>query len=89
MIDWSKFESPVHNSVIINIFKKLTLNLIRPAANIIFNSHNSKQIKSITQSRLRLRHLLGTYSKHSFKTHYTLSVIIEITLNYFVFYLFK
>ena len=67
MIDWSKFESPVHNSVIIDIFKKLTLNLIRPAANIIFNSHNSKQIKSITQSRLRLRHLLGTYSKHGFQ----------------------
>ena len=62
IIEWNEFEPHLRDSASHGIFKNSILNFIRPVANRIFKSHNSKEIKLI----IRLGQELQLLSKSTF-----------------------
>ena len=67
IIEWNNLYHKIRNSSRFNIFSKSILNFIRPSANSLFNSHNSKEIKFITRLQLGLSHLWEHKLKFSFQ----------------------
>ena len=67
IIKWNKLDLNIRNSESLNIFKKTLLNFIRPSGIIVFNCHNSKEVKLLIKSRLGLSHLREHKFKHSFQ----------------------
>ena len=67
IIEWNKLNHNIRNSSSFNIFRKSILKFIRASANSLFNCHNPKGIKFITELRLGLSHLREHKFKHSFQ----------------------
>ena len=55
--EWEKLDPAIRNSESLSILRKNILHFIRPAPNSIYNFHNPKGVKLITQIRLGLSHL--------------------------------
>ena len=62
-----KLAPDLRNSDSFSAFKKIILNFIRPSPNSIFNCHNPKALKFITQLHLGLSHLRYHKFKHNFQ----------------------
>ena len=55
--EWEKLDPAIRNSESLSILRKNILHFIRPAPNSIYNFHNPKGVKLITQIRFGLSHL--------------------------------
>ena len=60
---WNKLDVAICNSESLFLFRKNILHFIRPAFNVIYDSHNPKADKLITCLRLGMSHL----REHKFK----------------------
>ena len=63
---WNKLDKAICNSESLFLFRKNILHFIRPASNVIYNSHNPKVDKLITRLRLGMSHL----REQKFKQHF-------------------
>ena len=66
-IEWSKLDSNIRNSEILNIFISKILKFIRPTTNSIFGCHNPIGVRLLTRVRLGLIHLREHKFKHGFQ----------------------
>ena len=67
IIEWNKLALDLRNLDSFSVFKKSILNFICSSPNSIFNCHNPKAVKFITQLRLGLSHLRYHKFKHNFQ----------------------
>ena len=64
--EWNKLAPSLRNSENFLTFKKTILQFIEPAASSVYNCHNPKVIKLITQLRLGLYNLRERIFKYNF-----------------------
>ena len=67
IIEWNKLDPAIRNLTSFNSFKESILKFIRPAPNSIFQCHNPKGIKCLTQLRVNFSHLRDHKFKRSFQ----------------------
>ena len=65
--EWNKFDLDIRNSASLEIFKKNSLNFIRPNSSNDFNINNSLGLKLLTRLRIGFSHLKEHKFKHNFQ----------------------
>ena len=65
--EWNKLNPEIRRSGSQNIFRKSTLNFIRPSASKFYNINDAIGIKLITRLRLGFSHLREHKFKHNFR----------------------
>ena len=90
IIERNKLDQGIRNSASFSYFKENIIKFIKPALNSIFQYHNPKGIKYLTQQRVNDIHLRDHNFQHSFQDtinpHCTCSLEVEATNRFVLHY---
>ena len=66
-MEWNKLDLNICNSAFCNVFRRVTVKIIRPESNQVFNVDSSEGLKFLTRIRLGLSHSADHNFRHNFQ----------------------